>query len=134
MVNVRPGHAAELGAYRHRKVQYRKIYASGDSKIDRFRKSIAAKRPVVFGIPVYEQFLRNDGPTHIELPDASLEAPVGWHAVEAHGYKTDTDGRFWIRKGNSWGDDWRDGGCAWLSAEYLRHAVDCWSIELVGRA
>lgn len=130
-VNVRPSVQAELAAYKHRKARYRKIYASGDRLHDQLRQSIHSKRPFTGGFPVYESFLPNDGPTHIELPDAAGDKPVGWHAAEFHGYKIDAQGRLWYRVGNSWGD-WRENGCAWMSREYLEKAVDRWSIELVG--
>lgn len=130
-VNVRPSTMAELHAYKHRKARYRKIYATGDRGHDQLRQSLASLRPFVGGFPVYESFLRDDGPTHIELPDAAGDTPLGWHAAVFIGYKLDDHGRLWYRMGNSW-DDWRENGCAWMSAEYLDRTVDRWAIELVG--
>lgn len=129
-VTMRPGVGAELHAYKHRKARYRRIFATGDRRLDQLRASVASLRPLSVGLPVFESFMVDNGPTHIEKPNPATDKAVGWHAVCILGYKYDSDGRLWFLIGNSWGD-WRDGGLAWLSAEYLQLAVDLWSIELV---
>lgn len=128
-VTVRPSVGAELHAYKHRKARYRRIFATGDRRLDQLRGSVVSLRPLAVGIPVYESFMADVGPTHIEAPDPATDKAVGWHAICILGYKIEA-GRLWFLIGNSW-DQWRDGGRAWLSSEYLLLAADLWSIELV---
>lgn len=126
-VNDPPSFSAELKAYKSRHCRYRRHFSSGDRRLDNMRLSIARRSPIVFGLPVYRSFMSGRGPGYIVRP-LEDDPLVGWHCMETHGYKWD-DG-LWFRVGNSWGP-WRDGGRAWLSAEYMLDAVDLWSVELV---
>jgi hypothetical protein len=127
-VNTRPSTQAELHAFKQRQVRYSRITGA---RLDQICESISEKRPCVLGIPVYREFIGNAGPDRIELP--SGDPPIlAWHAIEAHGFEV--NGGLWLRIGNSWGADWRDGGRAFISAKYAARAIDAWSIDLVAPA
>ncbi len=127
-VNEPPTFSAELKAYKSRHCRYRRHFSSGDRRLDNLRLSIARRSPVVFGLLVHESFMPEVGHSYIRKPLGG-DPLKGWHCMEIHGYKFD-GGQLWFRIGNSWGP-WRDGGKAWLSAEYMLDAVDLWSVELV---
>ena len=95
------------------------------------KQLLVAKRPWVFGVPVYQQiFNAPDGKILFPTPG---DVVIGGHAMMACGYDDamvvgqDT-GAFLIR--NSWGQGWGMGGYGWLPYRYVLYplAWDLWSI------
>jgi hypothetical protein len=63
------------------------------------------------------------------LPDWPPGDGLG-HAVALVGYRTMPDGRQ-FRMHNSWGDDWADGGYAWISERMVRErTLEAFTVEL----
>lgn len=123
-----------FGAYRgafKRKVTgagYYRLVETGEPRLDAIRSAIAGGFPVVFGTGVSGEFLRSSGTANIHPPSAV--DVIGGHAMVVVGYQDGSNGlRFRVL--NSWGFGWRDGGLAWLTAEYMawNQTRDLWIIE-----
>lgn len=86
-------------------------------------------KPVVIGIDVFENFLNPVGNNSvIASPLNASQESLGTHAVCLVGY--DTKREIFIAK-NSFGDDWGDGGYAYLTYDYVRnHGFDMWVFEI----
>jgi hypothetical protein len=80
------------------------------------KSALAAGKPVVLGIPVYDNFY-DLGPGHSDL-NTVRGADEGGHAVTALGYDS-----YGVTIENSWGTSWGDGGFGRLSWRFVTHYV-----------
>lgn len=92
------------------------------STLDDIRIALASNKPVVFGMTVGASFLNTNGPRTI---DVDTGGDVGGHAMTVVGFEP---GRFRIV--NSWGNEWRDRGFAWLTDRRMSEASDCWAVDV----
>jgi len=92
------------------------------------RVELAAGRPVVLGLTVFDTLFAPSAAGRVDMPAAG-SPPRGRHAVLAVGY--DASGLL-IR--NSWGATWALDGYGWLSNEYAeRHVREAWVIQPRGQ-
>ncbi|MBC7474337.1 MAG: C1 family peptidase, partial [Candidatus Sericytochromatia bacterium] len=80
------------------------------------KDNLDKKNPVVFGIRVYDSFMKSKGGI-IPTPNPKTEKLLGGHAVCAVGYD-DTKGVLIMR--NSWGTTWGDKGYFYLPYSYFK--------------
>ena len=131
-VRRQPSIASYMAAHKRRVVGagYYRIDDVGTSRILALQAALASGRPVVFGTNVNRAFQSNDGPRTIDAPEP-LDPIAGGHAMCLVGYDTLRTGAvlFWVL--NSWGERWRSGGFAWLTAAYMSHPStrDIWIVE-----
>ena len=101
----------------NRAKNFYKIRTEGDDMLNDIIASLQAQHPVVFGVPVGQDFEDYTGEEKI------FDAPVkslGNHALMIVGADVEKK-NFLIR--NSWGDGWGLDGHCWFSAEYLTTAA-----------
>lgn len=90
------------------------------------KQVLANGYPVVFGIPIYQNFPMGNG---IEIIPNPVGQVIGGHAMTVVGYD---DARRAYLLANSWGDSWGNNGYAWMSYSYFTsQATDLWMIETV---
>ena len=92
---------------------------------------LGAKGPVVMGTDWYEGMWGDSG---VSARTGFVEATgriIGGHCWMIRGYNLERkcpDGsRGAVRLVNSWGDEWMQGGYAWLSLATLTHLLDGWA-------
>lgn len=130
-------------ASRYRAIEYYRIDIEGrtrDVVLQQIKATLAANRPVMFGMLFYQSCLLQAQTTgKIPVPTDS-DLMVGGHNMAAVGYddnlkikNTDetgieTTGAFLVR--NSWGTDWGESGYGWLPYEYVLklHSMDWWTM------
>lgn len=105
------------------RVIYERLNGDGPALLEGIKRAVAAGLPVVIGVDVSDTFARGDFDA-----DASVGPPrdsdvVGGHALVVCGYDGDS-----FRVRNSWGEDWADGGMAWLRDDYAATGRDCWTV------
>lgn len=90
------------------------------------KQVLASGYPVVFGIPIYQNFPMGNGVAVIPEPQGQV---IGGHAMTVVGYD---DSRRAYLLANSWGDSWGTNGYAWMGYNYFTsQATDLWMIEAV---
>ena len=93
-----------------------------------FKQSIAAGKPVIFGIMVYKSFMSADAKKTgvIPQPNPNTEQLLGGHAILAVGYN---DAKQQVIFRNSWSTAWGDHGYGYLPYGYFKGnlAGDAWS-------
>jgi IPT/TIG domain len=106
---------------------------------------LASGKPLVFGIPVFDDFPDDYGnpKTSVYVSNYNQQNPVNWntdfmggHGVCIAGYddnvdpsKTDPDERGGFLMLNSWGTGWNYGGRVWLSYKFVKDwVVEAWSM------
>lgn len=119
---VKPPKMVYDEAYQHRDKHYYSLHG-----LIELRRCIYEGFPFLFGIQVYESFMRSKNGS-IPLPQYDEQA-LGGHAVLAVGY--DDDKQVFIVK-NSWGPNWGDQGYFYLPYEYLHMglAFDFFTLRL----
>ncbi len=106
------------------------------TKPSEFKSCVAAGRPFIVGISVFESFESDAvASTGIVPVPKSNEQLLGGHGVTCLGYQT-INGTFYYLIQNSWGSSWGDpknSGCCWIPAAYLENskfgASDVWAIS-----
>lgn len=92
-------------------------YAAVDQTKEAITQCLALRKPIVFGIMVYDSFESDETASTGLVPmPAVTEKCLGGHAVMMAGYDLDTD-RVLVR--NSWGKDWGIQGYFWLPFDYV---------------
>jgi C1A family cysteine protease len=92
-----------------------------------FKASIAAGKPVAFGVAVFKSFMSPEAKTTGIIPmPADNEELLGGHAILAVGYD---DAKKQVVFRNSWSPKWGDKGYGYLPYDYFRKdlAGDAWS-------
>jgi C1A family cysteine protease len=98
-------------------------YSAGGNDVRQIKACLADGQPVALGITVYDSFYYCVGPW-VDTP-APSESNYGDHAVCAVGYDDRAGGgKGGIKIANSWGSGWGDGGCTYLSYDFV--ANYCW--------
>jgi len=117
-VNLRPGWKPYMMGNPRKHGKYYRIFETGDERCEAIKRAICDGHPVIFGTPIDKDFIRNGGPSVIEKP-ATGSKIVGGHAMTIIGYKETKDGLLFEIL-NSWGADWRDGGFAFLTDDFIK--------------
>lgn len=118
---IAPPASAYQEALQFRVQTIKKLYTLNDIK-----NEVKNGNPVIFGIKVYESFMRSTSGV-IPLPNTSTERLLGGHAVTCLGF--DDVNKVLIMK-NSWGTNWGMKGYFTLPYGYfdLKLVMDVWTI------
>lgn len=119
--NISPPQQAYQNAQQHQAVRYISV-PNNDDAID---SVLEAGFPVVFGIPLYQNWPMGNGVFTIPEPMGQI---IGGHCMNFVGYDRTRQKRK-IR--NQWGTAWGRGGYAEVSYNYSHQAQDLWYIETV---
>lgn len=119
---TRPNASAYASAATHQATRYLAV-PNAEASI---KAVVANSYPVVFGIPIYQNFPMGNGVETIPDPVGQV---IGGHAMTIVGYD---DARRAYLMANSWGESWGRNGYAWMSYGYFAsQAADLWMIETV---
>lgn len=116
-VNRRPNWTAMRKAYPRRGGKYVRIYETGEARTKAIQQALLNGHDVAFGTRLGKSFLDGSGGPLINKPPVT-EKIVGNHAMLIIGWQH-FGGKLYFRVLNSWGDDWRDDGLCWMSADYM---------------
>lgn len=120
-VNIEPSPEAKKDAEKRRRTTYYRVRNQSE-----IVAAIDAGWPVIFSIPLDEDFLRiNPGKDHVFEGNSLSNS---FHAMIIVGYRfVGEECHFRVR--NSWGKDWGDEGYCWFSSKYVMRAhQDCWAV------
>jgi len=84
--------------------------------LDDIKAQLDKKNPVIFGVRVYESFMKSVGGA-IPTPDTKHERLLGGHALSFFGYD---DAKGVLIGRNSWGTTWGDKGYFYLPYSYFK--------------
>lgn len=88
-----------------------------DYSLSSIKYALSQNIPVIFGVFVYPSFntltVSKTGKVPIPAPN---ERPLGGHALTFVGYNDETQE---FKFANSWGNEWGDKGCGYLSYKYV---------------
>lgn len=121
---VRPSRAAFQAAYdnRLREFEYMRIASTGSERVQAWKAALSQNHPIVFGIPVFEDYVELDRHTAYNGSGTLL----GGHAQTALGY--DEKG---VYGPGTWGPLWGNDGWWHLSWEFIEQwAMDQWTIRV----
>lgn len=119
--NQTPPQNAYQNALQHQALRYISI-PNNDDAIDTV---LAAGFPVVFGIPLYQNWPMQNGVVEIPMPVGQV---IGGHCMNWVGFDRTTRKR---KTRNQWGSAWGSGGYANMPYDYCHQATDLWYIETV---
>jgi len=117
VVNRQPKWQAYMMAHPRSQLSYYRILDEGDARSEMICQALAAGYPVVFGAPITGDFCKDLGTDIIPRPRESAPL-IGGHAMLLTGYRRH-NGQLHFRCRNSWGTQWRDGGRAWLTEDFV---------------
>ncbi len=123
-INRQPGPDAYRQGISWRGLKYKRIGGTGEAFVSGIHSALVQRKAVVIGIQVDRDFMDDDGPELV--PAQKRSSIVGGHALMLSGFDQGGDR---TRVVNSWGNDWRDGGRAWLSRDFLEQAAEAWAVE-----
>lgn len=107
-------------SHARRGAKFVRILERGAGRLKAIQAVLAeGKHLIAFGTQVPRDFLSLTGPTEIQEPVWGSVNVVGGHAMLLVDYRYDEDGRLWFLVLNSWGGRWRNGGYAWLAANWI---------------
>lgn len=89
--------------------------------------TLAAKNPIVYGMPVYREFMNLNSTDYILHGNSMFESPFGGHANMLYGF-IKINGIYHWKDLNSWGAGWgQNGTCLIPSPLGLRYFSDLWT-------
>lgn len=123
-LNTQPGPDYFVEAYDKRiKIDaYYNVLSSGEERLNELEHAILAGHPIVFGVPVSQEFLDYRGENYV-IDAPNVRDVIGWHALVVHGVVGRDDQRSW-KVLNSWGPNWGFHGGCWVTSEYMQRAID----------
>jgi C1A family cysteine protease len=135
LFDVEPSAFCYAFANNYEALKYYRLDPNGVSTqfvLDNVRAHLASGLPVMFGFPVYTEFMFPPAGAKVAYPQPNSKY-YGGHAIIAAGFDDNLmigadKGALLIR--NSWGNTWGDHGYAWLSYRYITAglAVDWWTL------
>ena len=124
-----PPKKAMLDALQHAKFES----VSVPQRLSSIKSFIASGFPVLFGIQVFESFesqaVAETG--FVPLPDTSVEACIGGHALCMMGYSDDKQAFLVL---NSWSLHWAIRGFCWMPYQYILNRQICsdlWCVKAI---
>lgn len=127
-----PGMRAMRASYDQVKpTEYRRIYETGEARLQVIKRALAQRQLVCFGTDVTERFCSNGyEPGEVIMPPEEGEPIAGGHAMAIAGY----DGNEFDIV-NSWGTDFGDQGFCTFDGSYLTSPVsrDFWIVRSAPR-
>ena len=125
MVDTAPPPHVYAQAIQHRVLRYERIQNGTDAEVIRAIKSaISEGFPVVFGMPVTQQWMAMQGGDMSYRGVSVRDAAIGAHAMTVIGYSLS---HFVVE--NSWGKDWGDGGLGYIPCERVSEFFEAWVIR-----
>lgn len=122
---VRPLDDVFAEAAKHRILRYERIQDGNDADVIRAIKSaISEGYPVVFGMPITQQWMNMRGGDISYRGVTDKDPAVGAHAMTIIGYSPD----FFVIE-NSWGKDWGDGGLGYIPVTLVSEFFEAWVIK-----
>ena len=85
--------------------------------LDDIKGALSRGQPVVFGMPVQQDFMDYRGPKRPEIYTHQTPETKNFHAMALIGYDEDKQA---FRLINSWGDSWGDHGYGWISYDSFK--------------
>lgn len=102
---------------------YRTHSLCSEYKMEELKEFLERGNAVVFGAAITLQFTQ---PADSPFIITDISPSVAMHAMVAVGYGVYPDGEALLLARNSWGDDWGDGGYAWLTSEFVeKNVIEC---------
>lgn len=93
---------------------------------------LTAKKPVLIGMNIYDEFLVVDKANPILSMPTSTSYPLGGHAVTVLGYNLSKQ---LVLIKNSFGNEWGDNGYGWISFEYInQESFEKWCFEITDQS
>lgn len=126
----KPNNKCYTSAKKERIVQYFRVDNRNQQTL---MGALAGLDGVVFGMAVYESFMKIGSDGIMSLPDISREYVLGGHCMFLCGYKSFNNVLYAITR-NSWGEGWGDKGYCYIPIAYLTNtdfADDFWVIQTV---
>lgn len=121
-VNRRPGWLPYMRGFQRKNGEYFRLSNFDADFTSQVKTTLSNGFPIVFGTKINRDFIKNSGPKIINKPNSSGDI-IGGHAMVIIGYKEFADCTCYEVL-NSWGDDWREKGVAFLTEEYIKwHAT-----------
>merc|ERR1711998_780875 len=125
----RPDAACYRDALKERALRYRKV----PQEVNALKHALSTeKKPVCFGLTVYESFESGAVASTGVMPMPSDDEQVlGGHAVMACGFDDEKQA---VLVRNSWGSDWGENGYFWMPYEFISDpnlADDFWMVETI---
>ena len=120
-VNSQPRTQAYMHAYPRADGEYNAIKDLRAARELAVRASVYAGYPVVSGVSVDKAYQQNDGPEIIDVCSGKIigghaRVWIGWKYVQGYGTVYEELG--------SYSDDWRVGGRAWITGDFLDQCRD----------
>lgn len=124
-VDVTPSPAVYAQAQMHKVLRYERIQNGTDTDvIHAIKSAISEGFPVVFGMPVTQQWLNMLGGDITYRGVTGKDPAVGAHAMAIIGYSQD----FFVVE-NSWGAGWGDGGLGYIPVTQVGSFFEAWVVR-----
>lgn len=112
-------------AVKHKVLRYERIQPGTQAEeIHAIKSAISEGFPVVFGMPVTQQWLNMRGGDTSYRGVSIKDIAVGAHAMTIIGYSQD----FFVVE-NSWGKEWGDGGLGYIPVAQVNSFFEAWVIR-----
>lgn len=111
-------------AAKHKVLRYERIQnGTNDEVAHAIKSAISEGFPVVFGMPVTQQWMNMRG-GDTTYRGSAKDPVVGAHAMTIIGYSLD----YFVVE-NSWGKDWGDGGLGYIHRDLVGEFFEAWVIR-----
>jgi C1A family cysteine protease len=112
-------------AAKHKVLRYERIQAGTlEQEVHAIKSAISEGFPVVFGMPVTQQWMNMRGGDLSYRGVTAKDPAVGAHAMTIIGYSID----FFVIE-NSWGKEWGDGGLGYIHKDHVSSFFEAWVIS-----
>ena len=112
-------------AAKHKVLRYERIQPGTPAEeVHAIKSAISEGFPVVFGMPVTQQWMRMRGGDITYRGVTDKDPAVGAHAMTIIGYSLD----FFVVE-NSWGKEWGDGGLGYIPVTQVSSFFEAWVIR-----
>ena len=124
-VDTAPSPAVYAQAQMHKVLRYERIQGATDTEtVHAIKSALSEGYPVVFGMPVTQQWLNMLGGDTSYRGVTDKDPAVGAHAMTLIGYSLD----FFVVE-NSWGAGWGDAGLGYIPVTQVGSFFEAWVIR-----